>query len=131
MIRLVSCKNHVGFRRSGGNNLATHKSAIKRARQNRVRRARNMAYKTSAKSAIREVRLAVESKSLENAQSSLSKAVSILQTIQAKGVIPKNTASRTISRLSVQVNKLAAVDSEQSTAEEPDSPPQDPPSTQP
>jgi small subunit ribosomal protein S20 len=90
-----------------------------------------MAYKTSAKSAIREVRLAVESKSLENAQSSLSKAVSILQTIQAKGVIPKNTASRTISRLSVQVNKLAAVDSERSTAEEPDSPPQDPPSTQP
>jgi small subunit ribosomal protein S20 len=90
-----------------------------------------MAYKTSAKSAIKEVRLAVANKSLENAQSSLSKAVSILQTIQAKGVIPKNTASRTISRLSVQVNKLAAMDSEQSRAEKSDSPPQDPPSTQP
>jgi small subunit ribosomal protein S20 len=90
-----------------------------------------MAYKTSAKSVIKEVRLAIANKSLENAQSSLSKAVSILQTIQAKGVIPKNTASRTISRLSVQVNKLAAMDSEQSTAEKSDSPPQDPPSTQP
>ena len=90
-----------------------------------------MAYKTSAKSAIKEVRLAIENKSLEEAQSSLSKAVSILQTIQAKGVIPKSTASRTISRLSVQVNKLAAMDSEQSRAEKLDSPPQDPPSTQP
>jgi small subunit ribosomal protein S20 len=90
-----------------------------------------MAYKTSAKSVIKEVRLAIANKSLENAQSSLSKAVSILQTIQAKGVIPKNTASRTISRLSVQVNKLAVVDSEQSRAEKLDSPPQDPLSTQP
>ena len=111
--------------------MATHKSAIKRARQNRVRRARNAAYKTNAKSAIKEVRLAIENKSFENAQSSLSKAISILQTIQAKGVIPKNTASRTISRLSVQVNRLAAMDSEQSKAEKLDSPPQDPPSTQP
>ena len=89
-----------------------------------------MAYKTSAKSAIKEVRLAIENNSLEEARSSLSKAVSVLQTTQAKGVIPKNTASRTISRLSLQVNKLAAVDSEQSRAEKLDSPPQDPPSTQ-
>ena len=110
--------------------MATHKSAIKRARQNRVRKARNTAYKTSAKGAIKEVRLAIENKSLEEARSSLSKAVSVLQTIQAKGVIAKNTASRTISRLSLQVNKLAAVDSEQSKAEKLDSPEQDPPSTQ-
>jgi len=89
-----------------------------------------MAYKTSAKSAIKEVRLAIENKSLEEARSSLSKAVSVLQTTQAKGVIPKNTASRTISRLSLQVNKLAAVDSEQSRAEKLDSQEQDPPSTQ-
>jgi len=71
-----------------------------------------MAYKTNAKSAIKEVRLAIENKSLEEARSSLSEAVSVIQTVQAKGVIPKNTASRTISRLSVQVNKLAAMDSE-------------------
>ena len=110
--------------------MATHKSAIKRARQNRVQRARNVAYKTNAKSAIKEVRLAIENKSLEEARSSLSKAISVLQTVQAKGVIPKNTASRTISRLSVQVNKLAVMDSEQSRAEKLDSPAQDPPSTQ-
>jgi small subunit ribosomal protein S20 len=89
-----------------------------------------MAYRTNAKTAMKEVRLAIENKSLEEARSSLSKAVSVLQTTQAKGVIPKNTASRTISRLSHQVNKLAAVDSEQSRAEKLDSPPQDPPSTQ-
>jgi small subunit ribosomal protein S20 len=89
-----------------------------------------MAYKTNAKGAIKEVRLAIENKSLEEARSSLSKAVSVLQTTQAKGVIPKNTASRTISRLSLQVNKLAAVDSEQSRAEKLDSQEQDPPSTQ-
>jgi len=71
-----------------------------------------MAYKTNAKRAIKQVRLAIENKSLDEARSSLSKAVSVLQTIQGKGVIPKNTASRTISRLSVQVTKLAAMDSE-------------------
>jgi small subunit ribosomal protein S20 len=110
--------------------LATHKSAIKRARQNEARRVRNQAYKTQAKTAVKEIRLAIENNALEDARVSLSRAVSILQKVQSKGVIHKNTTSRKISRLTQQVNELAARPSEESKGEESGSPPQDPPSNQ-
>ncbi len=111
--------------------MATHKSAIKRARQNRVRRTRNMGYKTRAKNAINEVRLAIENKGIEDAHSSLANAISILQKVQTKGIMHKNTASRKISRLALQVNKLAVTDSEEDKGEKLDSLPQDPPLSQP
>ncbi len=111
--------------------MAIHKSAIKRARQNRVRRTRNMGYKTRAKNAITDVRLAIENKGIEDAHSSLANAISILQKVQAKGIMHKNTASRKISRLALQVNKLAVIDSEEDKGEKLDSLPQDPPLSQP
>ena len=90
-----------------------------------------MAYKTRAKNAINEVRLAIQNKGIEDAHLSLSNAVSILQKVQAKGIMHKNTASRKISRLALQVNKLSASGYEEGKGEKLDSPPQDPPSTQP
>ncbi|MBW1714952.1 MAG: 30S ribosomal protein S20 [Deltaproteobacteria bacterium] len=110
--------------------MATHKSAIKRARQNRAQRTRNMGYKTRAKNAINEVRLAIENKGIEDARLSLSKAISILQKVQTKGIMHKNTASRKISRLALQVNKLAVTDSEEGKGEKLDPPAQDPPLSQ-
>jgi small subunit ribosomal protein S20 len=89
-----------------------------------------MAYKTRVKNAINEVRLAIENKGIEDARLSLSNAISILQQVQAKGVMHKNTASRKISRLTLQVNKLAATGSEEDKGEKLDSPPQDPPVSQ-
>ena len=111
--------------------MATHKSAIKRNRQSLARRSRNAGYKTRAKTAIKEVRLAIANKDIEGARTSLSKTVSILQKIQSKGVIHKNNSSRKIARLAREVNKLAAVSSEDDTAAQPDSPEQAPPSSQP
>ena len=90
-----------------------------------------MGYKTRAKNAINEVRLAIENKGIEDARLSLANAISILQRVQAKGIMHKNTASRKISRLALQVNKLAATGSEEDKGEKLDSPPQDPPSSQP
>ncbi len=87
--------------------MATHKSAIKRARQNRKRRLRNRMYKTRVKNAIRKVKEAVAQNSLEEAQKRLSLAVSIIQKTAGKGIIHKRNASRKISRLSKMVNKLA------------------------
>jgi small subunit ribosomal protein S20 len=110
--------------------LATHKSAIKRNRQSLARRSRNVAYKTKAKTAIIEVGLAIANKDVEAARVSLRKTASILQKIQSKGVIHKNNASRKISRLARDVNKLAAVSSEGGKAAPTDSPEQDPPSSQ-
>jgi small subunit ribosomal protein S20 len=90
----------------GGQLLANHKSAIKRARQNEVRRLRNKSYKTTAKNAIKRVRKAVASNSVEQAKDNFTDAVSILQKTASQGVIHKNKAARQISRLARQVNQL-------------------------
>lgn len=85
--------------------MATHKSALKRARQSRIRRLRNLGYRTKAKKAVKEVRNAVANNSADEARESLIRAVSIIQKTASKGVMHKNTASRKISRLARQVNK--------------------------
>lgn len=87
--------------------MANHKSALKRARQNEVRRIRNKSYKTSTKKAIKEVRVAVADGSAEVARERLAKAVSTIQKTVSKGVIHKNQASRKISRLARQVNQIS------------------------
>ncbi len=110
--------------------MATHKSAVKRDKQNKAQRLRNMAYKTRAKNAIKEVRLAIANKIIEDARLSLNKAISILQKIQSKGVIHKNTAGRKISRLTLQVNKLANMNSQGNKDEKSGPPKQDRPSHQ-
>ncbi|MCP4665890.1 MAG: 30S ribosomal protein S20 [Deltaproteobacteria bacterium] len=86
--------------------MANHKSALKRARQNEVRKIRNKGYKTSTKKAIKEVRAAVADGSAEEARERLANAVSIIQKTASKGVIHKNQASRKISRLTRQVNHI-------------------------
>jgi small subunit ribosomal protein S20 len=88
--------------------LANHKSAFKRARQNEVKRTRNRSYKTRVKKAIREVRSAIEGNTIEQAQLSFTKAVSIIQKTASNGVIHRNQAARKISRLACRINQLAS-----------------------
>lgn len=90
----------------GGTPLANHASALKRARQNEVRRIRNKGYKTRSRKAIKEVRAAIADKSVEQAKESLAKAVSTIQKSVSKGVLHKNQASRKISRLAHQINQI-------------------------
>ena len=87
--------------------MANHKSALKRARQNEVRRVRNKGYKTKVKKAIKEVRTDIENNSGEKARESFLKAVSIIQKTASKGIIHRNQASRKISRLARQVNQIS------------------------
>jgi small subunit ribosomal protein S20 len=88
--------------------LANHKSALKRARQNEVRRIRNKATKTRIKNIVKDVRLDVSEKSKESALTKLDTAKSIIDKAAKKGVIHKKTASRKISRLSKNVNAISA-----------------------
>lgn len=88
--------------------MANHKSAIKRARQNEVRRLRNRGYKSRCKKAIKELRSAIDENSIEKAQQDLKEAVSLLQKTASRGVMHKNQASRKISRLTRQINQLSA-----------------------
>ena len=88
--------------------MANHKSALKRARQNEVRRIRNKSTKTRIKNIVKDVRLDVSEKSKESSLTKLDTAKSIIDKAAKKGVIHKKTASRKISRLSKNVNAISA-----------------------
>ena len=88
--------------------MADHKSALKRARQNEVRRMRNKSTKTRIKNIVKDVRIAVSEKSEESALTKLDIAKSIIDNAAKKGVIHKKSASRKISRLSKIVNAISA-----------------------
>ena len=88
--------------------MANHKSAIKKARQDEVRRLRNRMYKTRFKTAAKKVEAALEEKNKDAAALALKDAISVIDKIVSKGVIHKNTAARKKSRLSVKVKALLA-----------------------
>lgn len=88
--------------------MATHKSALKRTRQSKLRRVRNLSHKTRARKVVKDLRTAVAQNNADQALERLNSAVSILQKTASKGVIHKNKASRTISRLTRQVNRLSS-----------------------
>ncbi len=86
--------------------MATHKSAMKRARQNENRRLRNKAVRTRVKGAVKAVRSALTAGNKEEAVKALAAAEPILDKAASKGAIHHGTASRKISRLAKQVHKL-------------------------
>ena len=88
--------------------MANHKSALKRARQSEIRRVRNSGYKSNAKKAVKALRAAVANESVDKAKEGLVRTTSLMQKTVSKGVIHKNTASRKMSRLARQVNRLMA-----------------------
>jgi len=88
--------------------LANHKSALKRARQNEIRRVRNKSLKTKTKNIVKDVRLSVSESSKEDVLKKLDTAKSDIDRAAQKGVIHKKTASRKISRLSKLVNAISA-----------------------
>jgi len=88
--------------------LANHKSAIKRARQNEIRRLRNKGTKTRIKSIVKDVRSSVAEGSGEETMAKLNAAQSVIDKASKKGVIHRRTASRKISRLTKLANSASA-----------------------
>jgi small subunit ribosomal protein S20 len=88
--------------------LVIHKSAIKRSRQAQKHRERNISVKSSIRTGVKTVLVAVEGKDPEVAKAALAKAVPAIAKAAAKGAFHKKTASRKISRLTKQVNTLKA-----------------------
>ncbi|MDF1535596.1 MAG: 30S ribosomal protein S20 [bacterium] len=86
--------------------MATHKSAIKRNRQNTRKQLINQMRRTRIKSLTKEVLTAVESGNQGAAQDALKKAVPVIQRAASRGTLHQNTASRKISRLSKRVNTI-------------------------
>jgi small subunit ribosomal protein S20 len=86
--------------------LATHKSAEKRDRQAKARRARNIAAKSAIKTKVKAVIAAVDSKNRENSEKALKATVPAVAKAASKGLIHKKNASRKISRLTRKVNAV-------------------------
>ena len=69
--------------------MANHASALKRARQNEKRNARNRAYRTRVRSVVKQVRQAIDAGDADAAQTALSKAVPVIDKAASKGVLPQ------------------------------------------
>ncbi len=87
--------------------MATHKSAIKRSKQNEKHRERNTAVKSRVQTAVKSVLSNVEAKDKDASKTALAEAVPLLAKAAAKGVFHKKTMSRKISRLTRKTNALA------------------------
>lgn len=79
--------------------MANHKSALKRAGQNEIRRMRNRSVKTRVKTVVKQVRQAVSENSTDSMNASLKAAQAAIDKAAKKGVLHKRTAARKISRL--------------------------------
>jgi small subunit ribosomal protein S20 len=93
--------------------LANHPSALKRAKQNKVRRLKNASVKSKIKTGVKQFLQTLESSSPESAQPAFTQAVSLIDRAGSKGVLHRRTVSRKISRLSKKLNKLSGKSSAQ------------------
>lgn len=88
--------------------MANIKSAAKRAQITRIRTARNAAYKSMMKTAIRRFETAVQGENVETKKETLTNAVRVIDKMVSKGILHKNTAARKKSRLTRIFNKTAS-----------------------
>ena len=87
--------------------MANHPSAEKRNRQRIKRTLRNRTITSSVRTLVKKVRTAVASKDKTAAQTALLTAIKALDSAAGKGVFHVKAASRTVSRLSSAVHKMA------------------------
>ncbi len=86
--------------------MANHKSAIKRIRQNAKRRDYNRAYRSRARTFVKQARVAIEDGNTTTAEEATRLAIQDLDKAATKGVIHKRNAARRKSRLMKQLNAL-------------------------
>ncbi|MBI4827826.1 MAG: 30S ribosomal protein S20 [Nitrospinae bacterium] len=86
--------------------MANHKSADKRARQNKRRQERNMAIRSACRTAVKKARAAIESGDKAKAAESLLEATKTLDGSVTRGISHRKNASRRVSRLAHQVNLM-------------------------
>ena len=86
--------------------MANIKSAIKRAKQNEVRRQHNASMRSKFRTVIKRVVAAIQGKDKEAAQSAYKTAVPVIDSMVNKKIIKKNKAARHKSRLNAQIKAL-------------------------
>jgi small subunit ribosomal protein S20 len=83
--------------------MANHKSALKRIRQNNVKRLHNRYYAKTTRNAIKVLR---NTSDKEEATKLYPEVVSMIDKLAKRNIIHKNKASNLKSKLAVQINKL-------------------------
>ena len=83
------------------------KSALKANRQNIKRREHNRQMRSSLRTALKAIRAALDGDDVAGAKAALSKTVSIVDKMAAKGIIHRNTAGRYKSRLASHVKRAS------------------------
>ena len=87
--------------------MASHKSALKKERQDLVRRVRNRSHKSRLKTELKKIRAVIAGGDAEAARKILPLTESTLDHSATLGVIHRNVAARTKSRLARQVATLS------------------------
>jgi small subunit ribosomal protein S20 len=87
--------------------VANHPSAEKRNRQRIKRTLRNRTIASSVRTLVKRVNTAIAEKDKDGAKTALLRAAKALDKAASKGVLHPKAASRTVSRLSARVQKLA------------------------
>ena len=87
--------------------MATHASALKAHRQSLKNRERNRQYRSRLRSALKDIRAAIDGKDLAAAKAALKETVSLVDKMASKGVIHRNAAGRYKSRLHRRLAKRA------------------------
>jgi small subunit ribosomal protein S20 len=79
------------------------KSALKAHRQNVVRRERNRQMRSKLRTGLKAVRKALDDGDVDEAKKALNATQSLVDSMAAKGIIHRNTASRHKSRLTARL----------------------------
>lgn len=85
-----------------------HKSAQKAHRQNVERREANRQLRSRLRSALKDIRAAIDAKDTKQARAALNETISLIDKMAGKGIIHVNAAGRYKSRISRRLKTASA-----------------------
>ena len=88
--------------------MASHESALKAHRQNIKRREHNRQLRTRLRSALRDIRAAIDAGDPAKVKDALRDTISLVDKMASKGAIHRNAAARYKSRLASRVSRKSA-----------------------
>jgi small subunit ribosomal protein S20 len=88
--------------------VASHQSALKAHRQNVKKREHNRQLRTRLRSALRNIRTAIDTNDPAQVKDALRDTISLVDKLAGKGIIHRNTAARYKSRLAARTARRTA-----------------------
>ena len=83
--------------------VASHASALKAHRQSLKNREHNRQFRSRLRSALRNIRTAIDKNDLTGARNALKQTISLIDKMASKGIIHRNAAGRYKSRLQTRL----------------------------